>query len=42
MEEAVRVMEIGSVLGLDFSSAEEEVLIEIARREEEDYERYKA
>ncbi|KAK0595540.1 hypothetical protein LWI29_007665 [Acer saccharum] len=42
MAEAVRVMEIGSVLGFDFSCGEEEVFKEIARREEEDNERYQA
>ncbi|KAK1587345.1 hypothetical protein Q3G72_011898 [Acer saccharum] len=35
-EEAIRVIEIGDVIGFDFSCEEEEVLNEIARRENED------
>ncbi|KAK1576891.1 hypothetical protein Q3G72_017222 [Acer saccharum] len=38
-EEAIRVMEIGEVIGFDFSCEEEELLNEITRREKEDDDR---
>ncbi|KAK0605231.1 hypothetical protein LWI29_024374 [Acer saccharum] len=41
-DEATKVLAIGSVLGIDFSEVEEEVLVEIARREEEDAARFEA
>ncbi|KAK1555995.1 hypothetical protein Q3G72_034360 [Acer saccharum] len=41
-EEADRVVEIGRVLGFDFSGVEEEVLEAISEREEEDNERFQA
>ncbi|KAK4855227.1 hypothetical protein QYF36_005271 [Acer negundo] len=38
-EEAVRIMEIGDVIGFDFSCEDKEVLNELARRENEENER---
>ncbi|KAK1560876.1 hypothetical protein Q3G72_031846 [Acer saccharum] len=41
-DKAANVLAVGSILGVDFSGIEDEMLVEIARREEEDAARFEA